>query len=267
MSAYNYNTITEVPGLMASHEQLERLYHRYRFAAENAKDKDVLEVACGSGIGLGYLSNIARKVVGGDIDPKNLAIARDLYSGRAADTQPQKRHIEIVELDAHHLRFPDGSFDLVLHYEAIYYLRDASRFITEAARVLRKEGCLIIGMVNKDWEEFLPSPFSHRYYSVPELHALMRESFSKIEFYGAFPTQIQGLLAHATAWMKRLAVRLDIIPGSLQARAFLKRIFFGPLSPLPDGIEDGMFPYRSPALIPADTINKDYKIIYAIGRK
>jgi len=267
MTSYDYSIITERPGLLASSEQLERLYHRYRFASQYAHRKDVLEVACGTGIGLGYLSHFAHSVTGGDIDPKNLAIARALYSDQSTQKNSNGRMIEIAELDAHHMQFPDRSFDLVVLFEAIYYLKDAPRFIAEAARVLREDGVLIIGMVNKDWEDFLPSPFSFSYYSIPELHALIRDSFPRVEFYGAFPTQVQGVLAHTISLIKRVAVRLDIIPGSLEARAFLKRFFFGPLSPLPDRVEEDMCEYSAPVSIPSHIRNKDYKIIYAVGRK
>ena len=77
-----YVTVTELPGINAHKEQLERLVQRYCFASEYCKDKDVLEVACGGGIGLGYLARRARKVVGGDIDEKVLEFARRNYGNR-----------------------------------------------------------------------------------------------------------------------------------------------------------------------------------------
>ena len=62
----NYYEITETPGLKATQEQIARIYHRYHFARQFAKGKDVLEVACRSGIGLGYIAKVANKLVGGD---------------------------------------------------------------------------------------------------------------------------------------------------------------------------------------------------------
>jgi len=52
----------------------------------------VLEVACGAGIGLGYLAKVAKKVVAGDIDEKILETAMNTYYGQA--------DIEIYKLDA-----------------------------------------------------------------------------------------------------------------------------------------------------------------------
>lgn len=57
----DYSTVTEIPGNKISKEQLTRLYHRYHFASLFCKGKDVLEVACGGGMGLGYLAKFAKK--------------------------------------------------------------------------------------------------------------------------------------------------------------------------------------------------------------
>lgn len=75
----DYSSIAESPNLKATQEQLERLYQRYCFARQYAKNRDVLEVACGSGIGLGYLAKVAHRVVGVDIEEKNVNLARNFY--------------------------------------------------------------------------------------------------------------------------------------------------------------------------------------------
>src|SRR4030042_1503265 len=120
----SFVNVTEVPGLKASEEQLSRIYNRYRFASEYCNQKDVLEVACGAGLGLGYLSKFAKRVVGGDIDENNLRFAKEHYQS--------KENIEIKFLDAHNLPFEDKSFDVVILYEAIYYLEHPERFVEEA---------------------------------------------------------------------------------------------------------------------------------------
>ncbi len=263
-SVSSYHTITETPGLKATREQLERIYHRYRFAANYARERHVLEVACGSGIGLGYLAQTAHKVIGGDIDEVNLSVAKEIYR-KCGEGESDKISPEIIWLDAHELRFPDGAFDLLLLFEAVYYLEKPELFISEAKRVLNSKGRLIIGTVNKDWEDFHPSPYTHRYFSVPELYELLCKAFSTVTMYGAFPLQPQGTLQRGISLIKRTAVRLDLIPGSLTARAYLKRLFLGPLQALPAQLEEGMTPYRPPVEIAADRPNRGYKIIYAVA--
>ena len=262
--ASSYHTITEAPGMKATREQLARIYHRYRFAYEYAHDAVVLEAACGSGIGLGYLARTAQRVVGGDIDEVNLSVAREIYKYQCDDS-PVRVRPEIVWLDAQELSFPDATFDLVLLFEAVYYLAKPERFVAGARRILKKNGRLIVGTVNKDWKDFHPSPYTHRYFSVPELDGLLRRDFSCVTMYGAFPIPPPGPLQRMISLIKRTAVRLDLIPGSLAARAYLKRLFLGPLEALPSQLEEGMTSYVPPVAIPDSLPNSDYKIIYAVA--
>ena len=62
----DYTAVTETWGLPASPEQLAMQYFRYRMGAELAPGGAVLEVGCGSGMGLPYLEAHARMTVGGD---------------------------------------------------------------------------------------------------------------------------------------------------------------------------------------------------------
>src|SRR5262249_40538682 len=121
----DYSTVTEVAGIGASHEQLEMLYSRYRYAVEFCRGKNVLEVACGSGHGLGYLAGKARLVVGGDYTPSLLRVAQKHYGSR----------LPLVQLDAHLLPFKPGSFDVILLYEALYYLAAPKQFLAECRRI------------------------------------------------------------------------------------------------------------------------------------
>jgi hypothetical protein len=41
----------------------------------------------------------------------------------------------------------------------------------------------------------------------------------------------------------------------------------GKLVPLPEEITEGMADYEPPVEIPTDKVNKDFKILYAVGKK
>ena len=120
--------------------------------------------------------------------------------------------------------------------------------------------------MNEDWSEFNPSPFSTRYFSVPELGKLLQDNGFKAEFYGAFSTSPNGLKEEAIAIIKRIAVALHLIPKTMKGKELLKRIFFGKLVPLPHEITDGMTEYTPPAPIPDNSSNYEYKVIYAVAR-
>ncbi len=252
----DYTDVTELPGSRATREQLARLCHRYGVAARCAEGKRVLEVACGAGFGLGYLARTARSVVGGDYTHNLLRIALSHY----------ERRIPLLRLDAHRLPFRDQSFDLVIIFEAIYYLNQPEQFIAESRRVLSRGGKLLIGTVNRDWSEFTPSRHSVRYFSVPELSDLLaRSGFHNLKFFGAFTTEAPSPAARVVSLIRRLAVGLNVVPKTLGGREFLKRLFYGSLSPLKAEIEEGMAEVYPSTPIAGDSPNSHYKIVYAVA--
>ena len=253
----DYSSITEVPGSGATKEQLARLYNRYHTAAQYAANKRVLEVACGSGTGLGYLAQPASQVVGADYTASLLKVAQTHYQTR----------LPLLQLDAQQLPFEDHSFDLVIIFEAIYYLPNAAHFIAEARRVLDTNGVLLIGSVNKDWSEFAPSPFSTKYFSVPELNTLLADQgFIDREFYGAFPIKANSAKQIITSLIRKMVVTLDLMPKSLEGRAKFKRLFYGSLAPLPAEVDETFAVNQPLHPLVGDTPTSDFTIIYSLGR-
>jgi len=255
--AKDYTIVTEMPGHRGSKEQLERLYQRYRFALQFCKDKEVLEVACGGGMGLGYLAKVAKKVIGGDIDENILKYPLEYY---------QKRDkIEIREFDAQNLPFEDKNFDVVIFYETIYYLAKPEKFVSEARRVLKDNGVLLICTVNKDWNDFNPSPHCTKYFSAPELYSLVNQKFPKVELLGAFPVFKNGIKNKIISSVKRQALRFNLIPKTMKGKEIFKRIFFGKLLTLPSEIEDGEIEYSQPVAISVDNPSCQYKVLFAVA--
>ena len=103
-------------------------------------DKDVLELACGPGQGLGYLASVVSSLHAGDITPSLVAMARTHYGSR----------VVIAEMDAENVPLPDGNVDVIIFFEAIYYLRSPARFVSECSRLLRPGGVVLLATANKD---------------------------------------------------------------------------------------------------------------------
>src|SRR5690242_14892152 len=136
-------------------------YFRYHMASELAPAGSVLEIGCGSGMGLPYLAAHSRMVVGGDYTmPLLQQAARHVPGGR------------LVRMDAAHLPFRDATFDAVLMLEMIYYVADQPAAFAECRRILKPGGRLMVCMPNRNRPDFNPSPFSTRYPDVPEVTAL-----------------------------------------------------------------------------------------------
>ena len=252
----DYSSVTEVPGNRITREQLARMFQRYSFAARFCEGKDVLEVACGAGQGLGYLSTKARQLIGGDYTTKLVQSAKDYYKDR----------VGILQLDAQYLPFKGNTFDVVILFEAIYYLSRADRFLRECHRLLRGEGIILICTVNKDWSEFNPSPYSTKYFSVPELYQLIKRIFPIVDLYGSFSTSPNSARDKITALIKRIAVALHLMPRTMRGKELFKRIFFGKLIPLPNEIKTGMCEYAPAVPISCDSLNPQFKVIYALGQ-
>ena len=253
----SFETVTEVPGHKASKEQLAMLYTRYAYAASLCSGKDVLEVACGSGPGLGYLSRKARTVVGGDLTWSLLRVAHSHYGSR----------IQLVQLDAEALPFPEACFDVVLMYEAIYYLPKPERFLKECRRILRNRGKVILCSVNKEWSDFNPSPFFTRYFSAKELTTLFTHSRYTVEVKAGFHVAEQTLFVRLMSALKRIAVGLRLIPKTMRGKEILKRIVFGRLVPLPSEVHEGMAAYCPLVTVEDSTPISRFKVLYATGTK
>jgi len=253
----DYTPVTEVPGIGASREQLAMLYTRYAVAASLSVGRDVLEVACGAGPGLGYLASKAARVVGGDYTQDLLRVARRHYGTR----------IPLVRLDAEALPFRARAFDIVILYEALYYLKDADEFVRESWRLLRPSGVLLVCTVNPEWADFNPSPFSRRYFAAPELRALLARHGFTVEIHMAFPVTRDSLRARVVSVIKRVAVATGVMPRTMKGKRLLKRVFFGSLAPIPAEVTEGMATACPLVSITEDGQAGEHKNIFATGRK
>ena len=251
----DYTIVTEVGGIRASTEQMARLHHRYAVGAEYCEGKRVLEVACGAGLGLGYLASSASSVVGGDYTANLVRQAQNHYHSR----------VGLARIDAHALPFRENSFDVVVLFEALYYLKDPDTFIEECRRVLIHDGKLVLCSVNREWPGFNPSPFSTRYFSAAELSNLLERHRCEAALYTAFPVNTRSPARKLVSVIKRAAVAMHLIPSSMKGKEWLKRIFYGKLASLPPELPQDSGP---PSLdrVTGDHPITEYEILYAIAR-
>jgi len=250
----DYSPVTETWGLPASPEQLSMAFCRYKIAGDLAEGKQVLDIGCGTGMGLAYLKERATRAVGGDLTPALIEEAR--------------RHLpdaELVQLDASwRLPFNDATFDVVLMLEMIYYVPDLDKAFSECRRVLRPSGALMVCLPNRDRPDFYPSRFSLRYPNVPELAELFERHGFKVQVYGGFALEPASRSDRLLKPLRHVAVRFHLIPHSMRTKALIKRVLYGNLPRL-GAIHEGMAQF--PPLIELDA-NKGtdrFKNLYAIG--
>jgi len=248
----DYVSVTEIAGEDVTQEQIDRLCNRYYWAGQYCAGKDVVEAACGSGQGLGYLARIVRSLEAGDYSDKILFFARKYYGER----------IPLIQFDAQDMPFENESKEVIILFEAIYYLSDAEKFVSECARVLRHGGRVLIATANKDLYDFNPSPNSYKYYGVMELHELFSKYEFKTEFFGYNSVNSISIRQRILRPVKKLAVMLRVVPKTMGTKKLLKRIVFGKLAEMPSEIDSETTEYTEPDRIHSDKPNKVHKVIY-----
>lgn len=124
---------------------------RYNFALEYAKDKMVLDIACGTGYGSNILAGAARQVVGVDVSAESVDHANKNF---------QKENLSFIRGRAEEVNFEESSFDLICSFETLEHLEfdDRKKFITNLSRWLKPDGLLILSTPNKR----ITSPFTDK---------------------------------------------------------------------------------------------------------
>lgn len=255
----HYLEVTEVAGDLVSKEQIDRLLSRYSWAVKESKFKDVIEIACGTGPGLEVLNNVSKSFAAGDVSEKLVSKARYIYG----------KKIDIRIFDASSLPFKNNSKDIIIIFEALYYLKNVKFFFSECKRVLRKGGSILIVMANKDIKGFNPSPYSHKYYSVPELRKELYDQGFLTYFYGYCSILSVSIYQKLFTPIKRFATKFKLIPKTMKGKQFLKTIVFGKLVKFPDKLffkEIENF-NNNLTSIEKNKIDKIHKVIYCKATK
>jgi 2-polyprenyl-3-methyl-5-hydroxy-6-metoxy-1,4-benzoquinol methylase len=202
-----------VPG--ATDEPLFREHEeRYIFAGGFVRDKQILDVACGTGVGTHYLFTAgARGCYGLDISKGAVEYARCVYPD-----------CEFFQGDATQIPLPDGSIDVVVSFETIEHVGNQERFLQECCRVLRPGGSFICSTPNRKmvrWHN--ANPFHAHELTQQEFERLLGTVFTDIQLQG------QDLRTYPWYVLRTLLVRLL---DQFKARELAKRILgWRPSSP------------------------------------
>jgi GT2 family glycosyltransferase/ubiquinone/menaquinone biosynthesis C-methylase UbiE len=116
-------------------------YHRYCLARDLAVGRDVLDVAAGEGYGSALLADVARSVVGVELDAASVKHAREAYP---------RENLRFLEGDATRIPLPDACVDMVVSFETLEHLGDHDRFLSEVRRVLSPGGLFLVSTPDRD---------------------------------------------------------------------------------------------------------------------
>lgn len=147
-------------------------FHRYCLARSMAAGLDVLDVASGEGYGSAMLAQVARSVVGVDLDDGAVAHARRTYTCN---------NLGFRKGSATEVPLPDGSIDLLVSFETLEHFAEHDAFFREAKRLLRPGGRLVISTPDRDVYSppgSVPNPFHVLELNRPEFEALLGRHFA-----------------------------------------------------------------------------------------
>ena len=169
-----------VPGKTPQTIYDEHIY-RYIFAASLTRNKVVLDVACGTGYGVGYMAKEgAGEVIGVDISLETVNYARERFS--------KDNKASFICANAIRLPFADSAFDIVVSFETIEHIRQYRKFLGECSRVLKENGLLICSTPNRRiFSPNLAKPintFHVKEFWPEEVCRLLRRYFADITLYG-----------------------------------------------------------------------------------
>ncbi len=254
----DYSAITELPGAALTPEQYSRFIQRYALAAEHAQGRRVLEVACGAAGGLAYLAGRAAGAAGLDYTGAVLQQARARLPG-----------LPLVQGDAQRLPFANAHFDLLLCFEAIYYLRDQAAFLAESRRVLAPGGLLLVCQTNPSWPDFVPGALSAHYPSAPELYQMLRAAgFARVRLYGGLPLDNTPPRQRLVQRVRRAVVQSGLLPLIRPLAGPLLRLAHGELVPLPAVLDaEAVAAARAEPLTPVASghLDRAHRVLYALA--
>lgn len=124
-----------VPGVTSIHNTQKHIA-RYNLALEHVADKNVLDIACGSGYGTQLMSRVANHVTGVDISKYAIQHAIDNYSNENVD-------YEISDLLTYN---PKSKFDVIVSFETLEHLHDTEQAQKHLMSLLNPGGFIIYSL-------------------------------------------------------------------------------------------------------------------------
>lgn len=176
--AYEQDSLDPTPGSPFFHDHVSR----YWWASELARGKQVLDCACGKGYGSYILAKRAREVLGIDLNPRSLEIAREIFAAP---------NLTFEGVDVLTLSKLGRRFDLVTAFEVIEHIpsEQTDSFLKGLKAVLAPGGTLLLSTPNHDvvLKSGVHVPEFHiNNFRASELRRLLEKQFGSVEMLGQY---------------------------------------------------------------------------------
>jgi len=142
----------------------------------------VLDIGCGDARDILMLANSGAEIVGLDISPGMVQVARQELDRNCIN------NVTLIVGDASNLDFPDSYFDKILCSEVIEHIPEIRKSLMEMRRVLKPGGTLVLSTPNRAslygferyyiWQGLLQRPWPHpcdEWKTIDELSTLLAD--------------------------------------------------------------------------------------------
>lgn len=161
MRAADQNWADTVAGDMERHYSPGRTWEALaRSALPLLETGDVLDIASGDGVLAELLAPHAHRYICLDASRRVVAAS--------AERLKRFANVDVREGDMHALPFEDASFDLVVLMHALTYASKPAQAVTEAARVLRPGGRLLLSSLDRHGHEAVVQAYGHANLGFPD---------------------------------------------------------------------------------------------------
>lgn len=128
--------------------------HRYAFALQYVKNKNVIDIASGEGYGSNILASAANAVTGIDISKEAIDHAKNKY---------KRENLSYIHGSADNIPIESNSIDVVVSFETIEHHYKHQEMMTEIKRILNPNGLLIISSPDKLHYSLIPK-YDNKYH-------------------------------------------------------------------------------------------------------
>ena len=209
---FSFSTEVTSSQIISDNPLFQRTLKAYTLIAEKIYG-DVLEIGCGEGYGLDFINKNANSVT---VIDKSKSVLEKI----------KRKHPKTIVLNQ---KIPplnnlkDNSFDIVISFQVIEHIKDATLFIKEIHRVLKPNGKAYITTPNSK-KTIARNPWYHKEYNYTEINNLIKNNFVNYSING-----IQGNKKTDVYYLKNKQsverlLRLDVFKIQYKIPATLLKI-------------------------------------------
>jgi len=171
--------IPELVDVDLLNEHLSRYCFARLFSAHMDGQLRTLDAGCGSGYGMAELAVGDDRAIGTDVSVETVMRAQARYGSS---------NIQFLPAACEALPFADASFDLMTAFEVIEHLDRWGELLSEANRVLKPSGVLLVSTPNRDYYAESrgaagPNPFHRHEFDYEEFRRALSAIFPHVEIW------------------------------------------------------------------------------------